>query len=77
MLNKNVNLMRNTTSTERDEVSKAEASTLYGPLSVADAPATCMSTRTTPWGLGLLGLAAVHVCADLWSFMHETYTGRL
>lgn len=69
--------MRNTTSTERDEVSKAEASTLYGPLSVADAPATCMSTRTTPWGLGLLALAAVHVCADLWSFMHETYTGRL
>lgn len=54
-----------------------EASTLHGPLSVADAAATCMSTRTIPWGLGLLGLAAVHICAYLWSFMHETYTGCL
>ena len=56
--------MRHTTSTEREEVSKAEASTLHGPLSAASAPATCISTRTAPWGLGLLGLA-VHVGAVL------------
>lgn len=43
--------MRNTTSPERDEVSKVEASTLHGPLSAASAPATCISTRTAPWGL--------------------------